>query len=173
MRLMLLTCVCVAFGSGIAFGRVRPSSMPADPHSSSIEAKKVSHRETVDLTPLLQGKAFKDGTHFLTTSPAGVRISVVIRRGKVSDVLFTGLDGKERTGSRQVRTIAARKKGEDTTATVIHCTTSSKTTTTTSGGKTTTTTTITTTCTTQPCEASSGCGPSHRSGAKFPDKGKS
>jgi len=168
-RPVLIMCLCFGFGSALAVGRVRPSSMPADAHSPSAETKKVPNQETVDLTPLLQGKVFKDGTHFLTTSPAGVRISVVIRLGKVRDVLFTGLDGKERTGPPRVRTVPARKKGEVTTSTVIHCTTSSKTTTTTSNGTTTTTTIITTTCTTQPCETSSDC-PSHGRGGKFDDK---
>ena len=166
-RLVLTMCVCVAFGSGLSFGRVRPSSMPADPHTASAETKKVSNQETVDLTPLLKGKTFKDGTHFLTTSLAGVRISVVTKDGRVGDVLFTGLDGKQRKGSPQIHMIAARRKGEETTCTVTNCTTSSATKTTTSGGKTSTTTTTTETCTTQPCDTSTAG--SHR-GGKFEDK---
>jgi len=166
-RLLIITWSCLAIG-GLQTSRVQQATMHDALKADSPGTRQVS-KETVDLTPFLKGKALKDGTHFLTTSPAGVRISVVTKGGKVGAVLFTGLDGKERSGSPRVHTIAARKKGEETTCTVTNCTTGSKTVTTTGGGKTTTRTTTTTTCTTQPCDTSTGGEPRHVRG-KFDDR---
>ena len=98
MKSILIVACSMVLIAGFAVEAAKSNTFRQTPGASATKKARV-----LDLTPMIEGKVFADGTHPLQTLENGELISIVTERNRILEVVHTLANGRQT--SKRVRAV--------------------------------------------------------------------
>jgi hypothetical protein len=106
MKNTIIAVCCIALTAGFAVEAANSNTFQQTPGASDQTRKKA---RVVDLTPLVRGQLFADGTHPVKTLENGEQISLVTRENRILEIARTAPDGHRHT-TRPLRAVRSHSE---------------------------------------------------------------